>query len=93
MGISDAGSSFTPNASAVLELVSTSKGLLIPRMSTAQRNSIGSAGTGLMIYNTDLNSLDIYNGINYNSIGYNGTRNFFAGANAGATLSTGTHIV
>jgi len=45
----------TPDPSALLHLESTSKGLLIPRMTQAQRNAIGSPATGLMIYQTDNN--------------------------------------
>ncbi|HRI21692.1 MAG TPA: tail fiber domain-containing protein, partial [Panacibacter sp.] len=42
-----------PNASSLLEMVSTSKGLLIPRMTVAQRNAIATPATGLMIYQTN----------------------------------------
>lgn len=43
----------TPHASAELDIQSTNKGVLIPRITEAQRNSIGSAATGLLIYQTD----------------------------------------
>src|ERR1700750_2400070 len=43
----------TPNASALMEMVSTTKGLLIPRMGIDQRNWIGSPATGLLIYQTN----------------------------------------
>jgi len=43
----------TANNSALLDVKSTTKGLLIPRMSKAQRNAIATPGTGLMIYQTD----------------------------------------
>lgn len=45
----------TPNASAKLEIASTDKGLLIPRMTKAQREAItlASAANGLMVYQTD----------------------------------------
>lgn len=43
----------TPNASALLELNSTSKGLLITRLTNAERNSITLPAHGLIIYNTD----------------------------------------
>lgn len=43
----------TPDASAMLDVVSTSKGLLVPRMSQAQRNAIGSPATSLLIFQTD----------------------------------------
>lgn len=42
----------TPHISAVLDITSTNKGLLMPRMTEAQRNAIGSPADGLMIYNT-----------------------------------------
>jgi len=42
-----------PNASSILEIKSTTQGLLIPRMTGAQRNSIASPATGLMIYQTN----------------------------------------
>jgi hypothetical protein len=44
-----------PNASAKLEIASTDKGLLIPRMTKAQREAItlSSAANGLMVYQTD----------------------------------------
>jgi hypothetical protein len=43
----------TADASAMLEIKSTTRGLLTPRMTLAQRNLIGSPATGLMIYQTD----------------------------------------
>ena len=42
-----------PDPSAALEISSTEKGLLIPRMTKAQRDAISSPATGLMIYQTD----------------------------------------
>ena len=51
VGINSDGS--TPDASAMLDIKSTSKGLLIPRMTLAQRNSISSPASGLLIYQTD----------------------------------------
>jgi len=45
----------TPNASAKLEVASTDKGLLIPRMTKAQREAItlSAAANGLLVYQTD----------------------------------------
>lgn len=50
----------TPNASSLVEMVSTSSGLLIPRMTTAQINAISSPAQGLMAYSTDENVLYYY---------------------------------
>ena len=43
----------TPNASSILDMVSTSKGILLPRMTKTQRDAITSPATGLMIYQTN----------------------------------------
>ncbi len=43
----------TPDASAALEIESTTSGILIPRLTQSQRNAIASPATGLMIYQTD----------------------------------------
>ena len=42
----------TPNASAELDITSTTQGLLVPRMTLAQRNAILTPATGLLIYQT-----------------------------------------
>ena len=41
----------TPNTSAMLDISSTSKGLLLPRMSNTQMNAIASPAAGLMVFN------------------------------------------
>jgi hypothetical protein len=43
----------TPDASSALDITSTTKGLLIPRMTNAERGFIDTPATGLMIYQTD----------------------------------------
>jgi hypothetical protein len=43
----------TPNASAKLEIASTDKGLLIPRMTASQRVAIVTPANGLLVYQTD----------------------------------------
>ena len=46
--------------SALLDMVSTDKGILIPRMNTVQRDLIATPAEGLMIYNTDDNSFQVW---------------------------------
>ncbi|HUM47371.1 MAG TPA: hypothetical protein PLD84_10605, partial [Chitinophagales bacterium] len=58
----------TPNASSILEMQSTSKGLLIPRMTKAQRDAIVSPATGLQIYDLDSKLVEVYNGTSWESI-------------------------
>ena len=50
----------TPDSSALLELNSSSKGFLPPRMTTAQRNAIVNPAVGLQIYNTTTDCLEIF---------------------------------
>lgn len=45
----------TPDASAMLDVVSTSKGMLVPRMTTAQRTAIAAPANGLLVYDTNFN--------------------------------------
>ena len=52
----------TPDASAQLDVSSTIKGFLPPRMDSTKRNSIASPAAGLTIYNTTLQSVQVYNG-------------------------------
>ncbi len=51
-----------PSSSAALDIVSSDKGLIVPRMDTAMRNAITSPATGLLIYDTTLNNFCYYNG-------------------------------
>jgi len=52
----------SPNASAALDISSTIKGFLPPRMTGVQMNAIASPAAGLIIYNTDSTALCFYNG-------------------------------
>ena len=49
----------TPNSSAILELQSSGKGFLIPRMQATQRLGIA-AVNGLLVYDMDSSSLFVY---------------------------------
>jgi hypothetical protein len=57
-----------PDASSILDIESTSKGLLIPRMTTTERNNISTPATGLQVYDTDLNALNFYDGTSWVSV-------------------------
>jgi hypothetical protein len=52
----------TPSASSLLQLDSTSKGLLQPRMTTVERDAITSPAEGLTIFNTTTHKPNYYNG-------------------------------
>ena len=48
------------NPSAQLDVSSTNKGLLPPRMTTVQRNAIANPAAGLLIYNLTTHTLEYY---------------------------------
>lgn len=52
----------SPDADALLDVASTTKGFLPPRMTTAQRDAITTPPAGLVVYNTSTNKLNFYNG-------------------------------
>jgi len=56
-----------PHASSILELSSTTSGLLIPRVTTTQMNAIGTPATGLVVYNTTLSCIYFYDGAAWQS--------------------------
>ena len=58
VGINTTGDA--PLASAALDITSTTKGFLPPRMSTTERTSIGAPANGLVVFDTDLKTLLIF---------------------------------
>jgi len=63
----------TPEASAKLDVTSTTKGFLPPRMDSTARNAITSPAAGLTIYNTSTNAFECYNGTSwYSTVHYVG---------------------
>ncbi|MCF6172044.1 MAG: hypothetical protein L3J66_13800 [Bacteroidales bacterium] len=56
------------NSSAMLDVKSTSKGLLLPRLTTTQQKNINNPAAGLLIFNTDSSDFYGYNGTNWISI-------------------------
>lgn len=84
-----------PHASAMLDVNSTTQGMLIPRMTAAQRGIIASPATGLLVYQTDgSQGFYFYNGSQWVSLSTNiGTVTNVAagdGMNFSAITNTGT---
>lgn len=52
----------SPSASSVLDVESTTKGFLYPRMSNTQMLAIASPAAGLMVFNTDAGALYSFDG-------------------------------
>lgn len=73
LSISDANNNVgigttTPNASAKLEVASTTQGVLLPRMTTTQRDAISSPAEGLIIYNLTTHKLNLYTGSSWEAV-------------------------
>ncbi|PKF72283.1 hypothetical protein [Chryseobacterium sp. PMSZPI] len=52
----------SPSAGAILDLTSTTKGFLPPRMTTAQRDAMSARPAGTIVYNTSLNCMQYWSG-------------------------------
>lgn len=52
----------TPDPSSILDISSSAKGLLAPRMTTAQRNAILNPAQGLVVYDTTVNAFFFHDG-------------------------------
>jgi hypothetical protein len=53
----------TPDNSAVLEMQSTNKGVLFPRLTSSQRIAINAPSSGLYVFDSDTKSLWYFNGL------------------------------
>jgi hypothetical protein len=60
--------STTLNASAQLQIDSTTRGFLPPRMTTTERNAIASPAEGLQVWDTTLKLMFVYNGTTWISL-------------------------
>jgi len=82
-----------PHPSSVLDLNSTDKGLLIPRMTTTQREAIASPANSLLVYDTSFGSYFYYRDgqwVQLNSPwrGTSGSSIFYSSGNIGIGTST-----
>ena len=64
-----------PDASTALDVVSSSQGVLPPRMTSEQRDNISvtASSSGLLIFNTDTQRLNIFDGTKWHAISTNTT--------------------
>ena len=68
IGINSTGAS--PDGKAMLDVASTNSGLLIPRLTTTQRDAISSPPNSLQIYNITTNRLEIYSNGSWQSVNF-----------------------
>src|SRR5690349_10317760 len=66
-----------PHASAMLDIKSTTKGLLIPRMTSLQRLAIPAPAAGLKVFDITTASFHYYNGIKWVELASVGTTNYW----------------
>lgn len=66
-----------PHPSAMLDVSATTKGMLVPRMSTAQRTAIPSPAKGLLVFDNDVNSFWFFNGTAWTEFSAGSTTNFW----------------
>ena len=59
----------TPDSSAILDIASSDKGVLVPRMSTDARGAIDGPADGLLVYDIDTGSFWYYENDQWNEIG------------------------
>ena len=74
----------TPNEAALCERSSTAKGVLLPRMTTAQKNAISTPPTSLLLFDSTLGVYQYYTGSAWSNIGTTYT------GNNGVSLSSST---
>lgn len=78
----------TPDPSAALDVSSTTQGMLVPRMTQAQRTAIASPATGLLVYQTDATAgFYFYNGTAWTSLNGTNGQGVPTGGTAGQVLA------
>lgn len=84
--------------SAILDVSSTTQGMLAPRMTTAQREAIASPATGLLVFDNETGSFWFYTGTEWNDlaaeelpISFTGS-NVLAGEGAGQSMGNNTVV-
>jgi len=70
-----------PEGSAIMQIDDTSRGLLIPRLTTSRKNTISSPANGLLVYDTDLQAFSFYDNGTWKEITVNSTLNDYLTVN------------
>jgi hypothetical protein len=77
-----------PATTAALDVTSTTKGLLAPRMTTVQRVAIASPANGLIVFDTDMKSLQVYDAVGEAWNGFGAAPGIVSVANGGTGATT-----
>ncbi len=87
--ISNIGGTDIPYSASILDIRSNNKGILLPRMSTTNRDAIGSPQAGLLLYNHTTNQFNYHDGTAWqqaffgNQWSVNGAKYYYNGGNVG----------
>ncbi len=94
VGINNSASQ--PDPSAILDVSATDKGLLIPRMTTAERIAITTPALGLFVFDTDANGFWFYDGLAWKSISAQPAAainfRYYASTSQGINANTNTKV-
>jgi len=85
-GVSIGIGTITPDVSAILDLTSSTQGLLTPRMTTVQRNAIGTPATSLLIYNINTSLFNYFDGVIWQSIDSTATSEWLLDGNTNGSV-------
>ena len=86
IGINTDGSA--PNSSAQLDIKSSTKGILLPRMTSAQRSAIVNPAKGLLVYDSTVNQFWYFNGSVWGTVSSSGTTGWLLTGNSGTNSAT-----
>lgn len=71
-----------PNANAALDISSSNKGILIPRISSSTRTNMVNPTAGLLVYDTDAKCFYYHDGISWVTVGAPKTKSIYISANS-----------
>ncbi|MBU0763475.1 MAG: hypothetical protein KJ607_01430 [Bacteroidetes bacterium] len=83
---------YSAHSSAMLDVKATGKGILIPRLTTAQRTSITGPATGLLVFDSDQGNFYFHNGTEWISL-TSGTNSVWTKSGTDVFLTAGTDKV
>ncbi len=87
--ISNSGGTDIPYSASILDIRSSTRGVLLPRMSTGNRDAIGSPQAGLLLYNSTTNQFNYHDGAAWqqaffgNQWSVTGAKYYYNGGNVG----------
>jgi hypothetical protein len=88
-GAGNIGVGASPNANALLDISSTTKAFMPPRMTTVQKAAIASPTAGMVVYDSTLNQLSFYNGTSWSIVSQTTSRIIFSIGDGVSAITSG----